>query len=60
MKAASVFKASALIVLLSALSACGRAGPLEPPPSSVADNSSTTDASETVEDKPFVLDGLLN
>ncbi|MEL6203615.1 MAG: lipoprotein [Pseudomonadota bacterium] len=52
----------AAIVLLAALAACGRAGDLEPPPGSVTAPSQNQEgqAQEApVEDKPFVLDGLL-
>ncbi|MEM8542275.1 MAG: lipoprotein [Pseudomonadota bacterium] len=53
-----------LMLALSALAACGRAGPLEPPPSSVAapaddaGDSASEDAPK--QDRPFILDGILN
>ncbi|WP_199223279.1 LPS translocon maturation chaperone LptM [Oricola cellulosilytica] len=40
------------------IAACGRAGPLEPPPASATSTPAT--AEETpVEDRPFILDALL-
>ena len=46
------------LLMLGFVAACGRAGPLEPPPGAV-----TAPAQEAPEapkeDKPFVLDGLL-
>lgn len=53
-----------LMLALSALAACGRAGPLEPPPSSVvapaddAEDEAAEDAPK--QDRPFILDGILN
>lgn len=49
-----------LILSLGALAACGRAGPLEPPSASVSAKADD-DAEETPkEDRPFILDGILN
>ena len=52
----------AAVLLLAAVAACGRAGDLEPPPGSVPAPSQDQDGDAQVapvEDKPFVLDGLL-
>ncbi len=48
-----------LIALCTAmtLSACGRRGPLEAP--SAAANPSAAEKAPPVEDKPFILDGLI-
>ena len=54
-----VATASMVLAMLS-LAACGRAGPLEPPPAAVAD--APADAGEADaprNDRPFILDGLL-
>jgi predicted small lipoprotein YifL len=45
------------IALLASLSACGRRGSLEAP--STAANPPATAQPAPVEDKPFVLDGLI-
>lgn len=51
----------ALLGLLAlTMSACGRAGPLEPPPASAASAQRVADGDQPVDDRPFVLDGLLN
>ena len=50
------------LLVLGAVAACGRAGPVEPPPGSVVEPASQQQGKaekEPVEDKPFVLDGLL-
>jgi predicted small lipoprotein YifL len=60
MKASGLINAMTLTALLAALAACGRAGPLEPPPSSVAQPVDQQTQEPVVEDKPFVLDALLN
>ena len=49
-----------LAMLLLTLAACGRAGPLEPPPASVsAAGQEPGQVEPEVEDRPFVLDRLL-
>jgi predicted small lipoprotein YifL len=48
----------ALLIALSSLSACGRRGPLEAP-SAAANPPAGAPASEPVEEKPFVLDKLI-
>ena len=49
-----------LILCLAAasLTACGRRGPLEAP-SATANPSATDEKAADVEDKPFILDGLI-
>lgn len=50
-----------LMLTLSALAACGRAGPLEPPPSSVSTPAENAEEAEAPkQDRPFILDGILN
>ena len=46
-----------LVLFAASVSACGRAGPLEPPPAAAAAKTDKQDV--PVEDKPFVLDPLL-
>lgn len=59
MNALSLLKPLMLVALLAGLAACGRAGPLEPPPSKVI--APDEDAAEPEqEDRRFILDGLLN
>lgn len=41
------------------LAACGRAGPLEPPPASVAQGDGQTQTEPRGEDRPFILDPLI-
>ncbi|EJF90997.1 LPS translocon maturation chaperone LptM [Bartonella tamiae] len=41
------------------LSACGRKGPLEPPPSSMVENAQGKIVEKPKEDKPFILDRLI-
>ncbi len=59
------FKLALLLVIGIAFTSCGRRGSLEAPVSpaviSVDDNGNEikTQEAETVEDKPFILDGLL-
>lgn len=60
MKAISLLKPLFLIAMLAGLAACGRAGPLEPPPSSVVTDADGNEVEAPKEDKPFILDGLLN
>lgn len=51
-------KPATVLMLLALLAACGRAGPLEPPPASATNIEHTKE--EKKNDKPFVLDALLN
>ncbi|WP_026480847.1 lipoprotein [Ahrensia sp. 13_GOM-1096m] len=60
MKASKLINAMTMVSLLAALAACGRAGPLEPPPSSVSKPAGQETQEPSVEEKPFVLDALLN
>lgn len=48
-----------MLAALLALAACGRAGPLEPPPASVSQGQAQTEDGQTQQDRPFVLDRLL-
>jgi len=48
------------MLTLSALAACGRAGPLEPPPTSVSTPAEDAEDAPVEEDRPFILDGILN
>ena len=49
-----------MLAALLALAACGRAGPLEPPPASVsAAGHEPGQVEPEVEDRPFILDRLL-
>ncbi len=49
-----------MIIAALALAACGRAGPLEPPPASVAGAPAQPGQDDAPDDdRPFVLDGLL-
>ena len=59
-----IVRAALAAVLVSAvgLSACGRKGPLEPPPSAAAtpaDGSGESPQDAGKSDAPFILDGLL-
>jgi predicted small lipoprotein YifL len=57
-----LMKKSALILLLvsaTALSACGRRGPLEVPSAAANPQTGETAEAAPVEDKRFVLDGLI-
>jgi predicted small lipoprotein YifL len=47
----------AALLAISTLSACGRRGPLEAP--SATANPSAAEKAPPVEDKPFILDGLI-
>jgi len=47
------------LIALLAVAACGRAGPLEPPPASIAAPATPDAQADAVDDRPFVLDGLL-
>ena len=44
---------------LLALAACGRAGPLEPPPARTAPDGTPEQAQPEEADRPFILDGLI-
>ena len=46
------------VSVLGAIVACGRAGPLEPPPSAAVPAENGEETPE--EDKPFILDRILN
>jgi predicted small lipoprotein YifL len=46
-----------LVLFAASVSACGRAGPLEPPPAAAAAKTGQQDV--PAEDKPFILDPLL-
>ena len=51
-----------IVALGAAISACGRRGNLELPPSSnviIADDNGEVSEAPEKEDKPFILDGLL-
>lgn len=48
----------AVVIVTASLSACGRRGPLEAP-SAAANPSATDEKAPQVEDKPFILDGLI-
>lgn len=58
MSAQKITRWSLLVLILGAVAACGRAGPLEPPPSA-AKAQPQGEEEAPVEDKPFILDGLL-
>lgn len=54
------FFLSLIVISASAsLSACGRRGPLEVPSAAANPQSGETAEATPVEDKPFVLDGLV-
>ncbi|MBR7652178.1 lipoprotein [Brucella oryzae] len=56
----SVISSVLLIAALSAtLAACGRKGPLEPPPSAVVTDEQGHTKPKPKEDKPIILDKLL-
>lgn len=58
----SRFSISTLLIAaaaVSALSACGRRGPLEPPPSAVVTDENGHTRPKPKEDKPFILDKLI-
>ncbi|MBC2883822.1 lipoprotein [Ochrobactrum sp. CM-21-5] len=48
-----------IAVLGVALAACGRKGPLEPPPSAIVTDEQGHTKPKPKEDKPFILDKLL-
>ncbi len=49
----------AVVIVTASLSACGRRGPLEAPSAAANPSSSTDEKAPQVEDKPFILDGLI-
>lgn len=56
----SVISSVLLIAALSAtLAACGRKGPLEPPPSAIVTDEQGHTKPKPKEDKPIILDKLL-
>ncbi|QBK29184.1 MAG: lipoprotein [Roseitalea porphyridii] len=56
----TVMTRSALAALLLALAACGRAGPLEPPPASAtATTGQAADPEPAPADRGFILDPLI-
>ncbi|MFQ0814284.1 hypothetical protein AVM02_12775 [Brucella anthropi] len=56
----SVISSVLLIAALSAtLAACGRKGPLEPPPSAIVTDEQGHTKPKPQEDKPIILDKLL-
>ncbi|GGA90948.1 MULTISPECIES: LPS translocon maturation chaperone LptM [Brucella] len=58
----SRFSISTLIIAIgvaSVLSACGRRGPLEPPPTAVVTDENGHTKPKPKEDKPFILDKLI-
>ena len=59
MAARTLLTRSAVVALCVALAACGRAGPLEPPPASVSQGQAQTEDGQPEQDRPFVLDRLL-
>ena len=59
MAARTLLTRSAVVALLFVLAACGRAGPLEPPPASVSQGQAQTEDGQPEQDRPFVLDRLL-
>lgn len=59
MAAHTILTRSAIAVFLLALAACGRAGAPEPPPASVSQGQQPGQAEPEVEDRPFILDRLL-
>lgn len=48
-----------IAAIAAALSACGRKGPLEPPPVATITNDQGRTVEKPKEDKPFILDKLL-
>ncbi|GAA5539457.1 MULTISPECIES: LPS translocon maturation chaperone LptM [Brucella/Ochrobactrum group] len=48
-----------IAALAATLAACGRKGPLEPPPSSLITDDQGHTKPKPKEDKPFILDKLL-
>ena len=60
MAASTFLIRSALFAAVLALAACGRAGPLEPPPaSSTAQAGQDGDATQEPQSRPFILDPLI-
>ncbi|MGU3573933.1 LPS translocon maturation chaperone LptM [Brucellaceae bacterium C25G] len=56
-----IFTALITLLIAGTLSACGRKGPLEPPPSSIVTDEygRTQPAPKQVKDEPFILDKLI-
>ncbi|MGU3401391.1 lipoprotein [Brucella sp. BE17] len=48
-----------IAALAASLAACGRKGPLEPPPAATITNDQGRTVEKPKEDKPFILDKLL-
>lgn len=48
-----------IAALAATLAACGRKGPLEPPPSAIVTDDQGRTHEKPKEDKPFILDKLL-
>ncbi|MBV2141947.1 lipoprotein [Falsochrobactrum sp. TDYN1] len=48
-----------IAALAATLAACGRKGPLEPPPAATITNDQGRTIEKPKEDKPFILDKLL-
>lgn len=46
--------------ITSLIAGCGVRGPLEPPPGAVSKKGDGLAREKSVEDRPFILDGLLN
>ena len=59
MAARTLLTRSALAALVLALAACGRAGPLEPPPARGAPDGTAGQAQPEDAGRPFILDGLI-
>lgn len=49
----------AMVAMAVALSACGRRGALEPPPSAAVKAKDGSNAPAKERDRPFILDGLI-
>ena len=54
-----LFQAVLVMVLAVSLSACGRRGPLEAPSAAANPTAAESAPSSQAEDKPFILDGLI-
>jgi predicted small lipoprotein YifL len=48
-----------IAALAATLAACGRKGPLEPPPAQLITNEQGRTVEKPKEDKPFILDKIL-
>lgn len=60
MTALKIIKAISLVAMLASISACGRAGEPVKPSAAVIDGEKVYPDAKPQEDKPFILDGLLN